>query len=152
MDTEKSVFILTQDKMAEKANIIVFILKNYSKDEPCNSALLADKAGLKEAQMHTVIKYMRRCSEKDFEKYIWYYPLSSKKGYFLPKKAEDFASYYITMSAWYQSLQRTVKPARELLIKAGIDLSQYEPKTNDDFYNYLNDIPDMDKDSSWFME
>lgn len=149
---DKPVFVLTQDNIASKANDIYKVLINTSRSSPISSGELAEKVGLKESQLHTVIKYMRRSSEKDFEEYIQYYPISTKKGYFFPKTAEDFVPYYITMRAWYLSLQRTVDPARKMILEAGIDLSTYETEKTNDVHNYLDDIPEMDKHSSWFME
>lgn len=150
------VFRLTDSNIKEKANQIVLILQDYSKKSPCNKKILVEETSLTTGQISRVIKYMRRCSEKDFSRFIKYYPISSKKGYFLPKSWDDFLDCYISLSSWCESLTRTIQPMKNQLEIAGYDQITIEKikeaYKNNDIDNYLEDIPEMNKNSSWFTE
>jgi hypothetical protein len=151
--SEKAVVRLTSDNISSKANDVVSILRNYSRKTPCARDELAEQAGLTVGQVSTVIKYMRRCCEKDLEKYIPYYPISSKHGYFFASKWEDFAPCYATLEMWMTSIARKIKPMRDKMIKAGVDWHKYIPDaTKEDYENWLENIPEQNKDTSWFLD
>lgn len=151
MSKRQVLYVLTDRTIRDCANEICKILQDYTKEKPCPATVLMEETGLTRGQLSTVIKYMRRCSEKDLEKYIRYYPISSKKGYFFSKKSEDFASYFLTLNAWSESVKRTIAPALIKLTRDGVNLEKYMPRDNEpvDIDSYLIDMPEMGK-KSWF--
>ena len=153
MKVSKTFFSLNSDNIGGKANEIVTVLRNYSRDNPCPRAKLAEETSLTTGQVSTVVKYMRRCSEKDLDKFIPYYPISSKKGYFLPSNWEDFAPCYATLEMWIASMTRTIRPMRDKMIAAGVNWRQLIPEGDgEDYYNWLEDVPEQNKDTSWFLD
>jgi hypothetical protein len=159
---EKKRFTRDSKYFNEKARMVVMYLRDYSKDNPCNSKALAEFVGISESNLHGIIKYMRRCSEEDLEKFISFYPISSKKGYFLPRNWDDFAPYFCTMYSWYNSVKRTIEPAKEKMQKEGIDYKSLLKSKKfegfdsfEDYENYLmhlDDDPIIDKDTAWFLD
>lgn len=149
-------FTLTDENIGKKANEIATILRSFSKESPCSKQVLVEMTSLTTGQVSRVIKYMRRCSEQDFSRFIRFYPVSSKKGYFLPKSWGDFLDCYISLSSWCESLTRTIQPMKQQLELEGYDWEVIERlKANckkDDIDNYLESIPEMNKDSSWFAD
>ena len=150
----KAVFRLTSDNIAQKANEIVSILRTHSPADPCSCPVLMEGTGLTKGQVSTVIKYMRRCAEKDLEKYIPYYPISSKRGYYLPTKWDDFARCYATLEMWIASLTRTIRPMRTKMIKEGVDWRKYIilSENPEEYSSWLEDIPEQNKETSWFLD
>lgn len=111
---------------------------------------------LSSGQVSTLVKYMRRCALQDLERYIPYYPISSKQGYTLPHNYKDFLPCFATLYLWSHSLITTIEPMREKMEKEGIDIAAYihdklvsNSKESD---NYLVEIPEMNADSSWFFD
>lgn len=141
-------FSLTKKNLPEKANEVFMILKDK---EWHNRTVLAESVGLSEGQLSTVIKYMRRSSETDLEKYIAYYPISSAHGYKFCTNWEEFAPFYLTMKARAESILRTITPVMKKIHQEQIDLTNYmQDRMDADEYNrYLESLPDMGKDS-WF--
>jgi hypothetical protein len=86
------------------------------------------------------------------DKFIPFYPVSSKKGYFLPSNSQDFIECYITLEAWVHSLEKTITPMRLKMVKDGVDWTQYKQDEEDYSGNYLDEIPETNKDTSWFMD
>ena len=152
MPRTKTPFTLTPSNIASKANEIVFVLRTHSKDEPCPADVLCEATQLTKGQLSTVIKYMRRCSCENLDKFIPFYPVSSKKGYFLPSNSQDFIECYITLEAWVHSLEKTITPMRLKMVKDGVDWTQYKNDNEDYSGNYLNEILETNKDTSWFMD
>ena len=150
--SERTPFRLTEEIKNKKANDIVAILRQYSKDNPCPTEVLMDELQLSKGQISTVIKHMRRSSCNNLDRYINYYPISSKRGYFLPSDSSDFVDCYITLALWICSLAKTIKPMEEQMIKKGINWREYIPQDREDDINYLDEIPEMNKDTSWFMD
>lgn len=134
-----------------RANAIARILKDYDIDNPCSRTELCEMTNLSPGQLSSAIKYMRRCSEEDIEKFIRFYPISSKKGYFFPHKWSDFSAYYVTMLRWSRSLERTIKPCLEKMMKEGVNFDEIMNEQDDSADNYLHD-PSIDKDSAWFFD
>ena len=149
--SERTPYRLCGKKLVQKANDVVTVLRRYAKDNPCPTEVLMDELNLSKGQVSRVIKYMRRCSSENLDKYIPFYPISSKKGYFLPHDAKDFIECYITLALWTCSLVKTIQPMEAQMIKKGIDWHDYLPQDREDDINYLDEIPEMNKDTSWFM-
>lgn len=148
-----AIFIIDSDNIKVKANEIVTVLRNYSRDKPRPRAELAKATKLTIGQVSRVIKYMRRCSEKDINRFIPYYPISSKRGYFLPARWEDFAPCYATLEMWIASMTRTIRPMRDKMIESGINWRKYIPdKEGEDYASWLEEIPEQNKDTSWFLD
>lgn len=150
-----AVDVLTSNDIAEAANRCVTVLRHFNKEQPCPSLSLQESLGLTKGQLSRLIKYMRRSCESDLQRFIAYYPISSKKGYFLPSKWEDFAPCFVTLAKWVSSLHRTIEPMRKKMEEAGID---YEEITgiNDEYRDSINEfydsIDEMNKDTSWFLD
>lgn len=142
---------LDSKSIGPAANGVSRIIMRYSKENPCNKNVIIEETGFTLGQVNSIIKYMRRCSEENLERYIKYYPISSKKGYFFPKTFEEFAPCYITLMKWAHSLLRTIEPMRKKMEEAGIDWQSQIPEP-EEFSNYLDEIEEIDKDNSWFME
>lgn len=147
---------ITSLNINEYANLTFHALKSATPNAVPRKKL-ADDLGLTPGQLSTVIKYMRRRSEENLDRYIPYYPISSKKGYRLPTSYSDFLPYYSTMYLWAKSILRTIDPAREKMERCGIDISAYfREEHNEEFdgelHNYLDDIKEMNGDTSWFFE
>lgn len=143
---------LNTANIKEYANKIVTILKDSEK--PVTKAKLAEEIGLTEGQLSQVIKYMRRCAEMDLERFIPYYPISSKKGYSLPHEYKDFLPCFYTLYMWSKSLERTIEPMKQKMQKEGIDILEYaNSKDNFEFCdNFLHDLEEINKHTSWFLE
>ena len=153
MSERKTVYILNSSNIGKAANSIAVILKNHTKEDPCPREKLAEDTNLTTGQISTVIKYMRRCSERDLERFIRYYPISSKKGYYLPASFEDFAPCYATLEKWLASLKRTIEPMRKKMEEEGIDWREYLPGDEaEEIENYLDKISETNKDTSWFLD
>jgi hypothetical protein len=156
IEVKKMFRLDNPDIMKQKANDVVSLLKHYTSADPCPADKLAEDSGLTKGQLARVIKYMRRCSESDLERYIAYYPISSKKGYFLPKQWDDFAPCFATLNAWVMSLQRTIEPMKQKMELAGVDWRKYMTakycgEYSDELDNWLDSIPEQNKDTSWFL-
>ena len=144
---------ITSKNIGEAARDCAYIIRKHSKEDPCPREALAEEVNLTTGQLSTVIKYMRRCSENNLEKYIRFYPISSTRGYFFPKSFEDFAPYYATLAQWASSIVRTIKPTEKAMISVGINWEDYLPKNNPkEVTNYLEDIPEINKHTAWFYE
>ena len=142
---------LTSDEMPNVANTVAALLKNSTKDTPYSRDLLAKNAGLSVGQLSTVIKYMRRCSEENLEKFIKWYPLSCKRGYYLAESWSDLLPCFITLFQWSESLKRTIEPMRIKMDKEGIDwrslLFTDMPWDEDD-----DTVEEINKDTAWFLD
>lgn len=142
---------LTSDEMPNVANTVAALLKNSTKDTPYPRDLLAKNAGLSVGQLSTVIKYMRRCSEENLEKFIKWYPLSCKRGYYLAESWSDLLPCFITLFQWSESLKRTIEPMRIKMDKEGIDwrslLFTDMPWNEDD-----DTVEEINKDTAWFLD
>jgi hypothetical protein len=144
---------LTTANIKDFANKMVSILRGA--EAPVSKAQLSEDLGLTIGQLSTVIKYMRRCSLEDLERYIAYYPISSRKGYSLPKNFRDFLPCYYTLYCWSESLKKTIEPMKIKMDKEGIDVLDYALSVKDDYEfheNYLRDLDEMNKTTSWFLE
>lgn len=144
---------LTTANIKDFSNKVVTILKNS--DSPIPKVKLSDEIGLTTGQLSTVIKYMRRCSLEDLEHYIAYYPISSKRGYTLPRSFRDFLPCYYTLYCWAESIKKTIKPMEIKMSQEGIDVMEYAQSAKDNFdfqENYLRDIEEINKTTSWFLE
>lgn len=151
----RTTYVLDSKTMPKKANEVVSVLKDHSGKNPCLGAVLAGKVGLTKPQLARVIKYMRNCSLADLDNFIAYYPISTKKGYFLPERWSDFAPCYVTLEAWISSLSKSIAPMRKKMTQEGIDWKEeVEAKRQEkkDYDNWLDDIPEMNKDTSWFLD
>lgn len=152
MARAKTPYTLTSKNIGKKANQVVSILRRYDKENPCPANVLQEESGLTKGQVSTVIKYMRRCSSDNLDRYIPYYPISSKKGYFLPSCSQDFVDCYITLALWTCSLVKTIAPMKAKMARDGIDWRDYLPKEREYDINYLDEIPETNKDTAWFMD
>ena len=153
MGERKSVYVLNSGNIGKATNTTAQILRNYSKDNPCPKQLLAESTGYTVGQVSTIIKYMRRCSEENLEKYIRFYPVSSKRGYFFAESFEDFAPCYATLEKWLASLKRTIEPMRRKMEMEGIDWKAYLPAgEGENIENYLENVEETNKDTSWFLD
>ena len=149
----KTIFVLTSGTIGKAANECALIIKQHSKENPVSTAELVEKTQYTEGQISTIIKYMRRCSEKDLSRYIKWYPISSKKGYFFPKTFDEFAPCYATLEKWCASLHRTIAPMREKMEQEGINWKNYLPDEEQDIMeNYLDEMEEMTKDKAWFYD
>ena len=146
-----SITRLNSDNIKDYANKVVAILKNA--EEPISKPALSERLGLTPGQVSSVIKYIRRCAEDDFYKYIPYYPISSKRGYSFMRKPNDFLPCYLTLYEWSESVQRTIGPMGRYLEDNGVNIAaELEARRNDpDYDNYLNGVPDMAEDA-WHHE
>lgn len=140
---------LTSDFMPDVANKVAALLRNSTKDNPYPSEQLAEDSGLTTGQLHTIIKYMRRCSEEDLEKFIRWYPLSCKRGYYLAESWNDLLPCFVTLYQWSESLKRTIEPMRIKMDQEGIDWrsSLFTDLPEDD-----GTIEEMNKDTAWFLD
>ena len=158
MGRRKDIYELTSENIGRAANECARIISLYSADEPCPRVKLSEETQLTSGQISTVIKYMRRCSEKDLERYIRFYPISCKRGYFFAKSFTEFAPCFVTLTKWHESLKRTIEPMRTKMEKEGIDWRAWIPEKDEEtFLNYLQNegasgIDEMNKHTSWFME
>jgi len=144
---------LTTDNIKRYSNKVVDILKTST--GPVSKAQLCEDLGLSIGQLSTIIKYMRRCSLEDLERYIPYYPISCKRGYTLPRNYRDFLPCYYTLYNWSESLKKTIKPMELKMIQEGIDICAYAESVRDDHSfqeNYLSDLDEINKTTSWFLE
>ncbi len=157
MGERKNIYVLKSTNINEAARKCALVIRDYSSDNPCPSKQLAEETQFTDGQIRRIIKYMRRCSEEDLEKYIKYYPISSKKGYYFPESWEQFAPCFVTLTKWHESLRRTIEPMRRKMDEEGIDWTNWIPETDtEQFINYLeeleNEIPEINKHTSWFYE
>lgn len=153
MGERKNVYVLDSITIRPKANEVVSILRNYSKDNPCPSAKIAEETGLTKGQVSKTIKYMRRCSEQNLDRYIAFYPISSKKGYFFPHSWDDFIECYITLQSWANSLDRTIKPMRKKMEKEGINWKSYIDEEHHEFEGtYFDELDEINKDTAWYLD
>ena len=152
MARARTPYTLTSTNISQKANEVVLILRKYNKANPCPMAVLQEETGLTKGQISTVIKYMRRCSSDNLDRFIPYYPISSKKGYFLPSCSQDFIDCYITLALWTCSLVKTIAPMEAKMARDGIDWHDYLPEERQYDINYLDEIPEVNKDTAWFMD
>lgn len=153
--SEEKRYLRDDDAYKKKANAIISVLRTCDREHPIPRVKLAEAVDLTTGQLSSVIKYMRRCSETDLERYIAYYPISTKKGYFLPGDWHDFMAYYCTFFCWYTSIQRTIEPVRQKMIKEGIDYNALLRSNGipaDQYENYLDTIDEQNKDTVWFFE
>lgn len=151
---DKIPFRLTSDTIGKAANQCALIIREGSKEKPVSTNELIEVTGFTKGQISTIIKYMRRSSEQNISKYIRFYPVSSKKGYFFAKNFEEFGPCYATLEKWAASLHRTIQPMREKMQQEGIDWRQFLPKEEDMqiVHNYLDDVAETNKDTSWFLD
>lgn len=142
---------LNSVNIKEYANKIARIM--HHSDKPVPKDELVKELDLTTGQVSTIIKYMRRCSEEDFIKYIRWYPISSKRGYSFMEKAEDFLPCYMTLYEWSESILRTIDPMRKYLESHGVDIASelIERRREYSADNYLIDIPDM-AEEAWHYE
>lgn len=153
MAKRKNQYVLDSITIRPKANEIVSILRNHNSAAPCSTAELIDKTGLTKGQVAKTIKYMRRCSEEDLFKFIPYYPISSKKGYYFPAKWDDFVDCYITLQSWANSLDRTIKPMRKIMDATGVDWrSRIDEEKHEFEGTYFDDLDEINKDTAWYLE
>lgn len=152
MGKHKTTYTLDSITIKPKANELVYILRHHTKSDPCTTAMLMEKTGMTEGQIRKVIQYMRRCSEHDLDKYIPYYPISTKKGYYLPSKWSDFVECYITLQSWANSLNRTVQPMKKKMIKEGVDWRDYIKETHEFEGSYFDELDEINKDTAWYLE
>lgn len=130
--------------------MVASLLLGHSKKNPYPRSLLAEDANLTVGQLSRVIKYMRRKSEDNPDVFLKYYPLSSKKGYFLAVDYNDFAKPFATLYQWYRSVRRTIEPLRKKMDSLGIDWKKY---LNCDGKKAENDdIEEINGDTSWFLD
>ena len=150
----KIPFRLTSNNIGKAANQCAYLIKEHSKENPITTDSLMESTGFTKGQISTIIKYMRRSSEQDISRYIRWYPVSSKRGYFFAKNFEEFGPCYATLEKWAASLHRTIQPMREQMQREGIDWRQYLPKAEDNeiVSNYLEDVEETNKDTAWFLE
>lgn len=146
-----SVTRLNSDTIRDYANKVVKILR--MSDAPVSKQSLCEQLGLTTGQVSSVMKYMRRCAEQDFYRFIPFYPISSKSGYSFMKKPNDFLPCFLTLEEWSGSVRRTIAPMRRYLEENGVNIeAELEFRRNDpDYGNYLNDVPDMAEDA-WHHE
>lgn len=146
---------LSSSNIGEYANKIVHALNNSA--DPVPAPELCDELRLSKGQLATVIKYMRRCSLKNFGRYIKFYPISSKRGYSLPKSWEEFKPCFATLYLWSRSLLKTIEPMKRKMIEEGIDYEEYiknlKSEEEDDEENYL-DLLELAREGSdnWFFD
>jgi len=152
---------LDSTNIKEYANRTVTLLRKEAPN-PIPKAKLCKDLGLTIGQGSTLIKYMRRCSLNNFERFIPYYPISSKKGYTLPQSFEDFLPCFATLYLWTKSLSTTIFPMKQKLDELGVDIAKYikskgrtdeeDLEYSDIENNYLNDFEEINGDTSWFFE
>ena len=149
----KTPYVLTSKTIGKAANECAMLIKEYSKENPISTDALVENTNFTKGQISTIIKYMRRCSENDLERYIKWYPISSKKGYYFPKSFEEFAPCYATLEKWCASLHRTIEPMRRKMQQEGINWKDYLPEEDSEIVdNYLDEIEEMTKDRAWFYD
>ena len=144
---------LTTANIKDFSNKVVGILRNAT--APVPKAKLAEDLELSVGQLSTIIKYMRRCSLEDLEHYIAYYPISSKRGYSLPRNFRDFLPCYYTLYCWSESIKKTIRPMEIKMSQEGIDVMEYAQTAKDNYEfqeNYLRDLDEINKTTSWFLE
>lgn len=138
--------------ISEMAKRVCLVLKNdASRDNPMSGAALADNLGLTRGQLSSVIKYMRRCSLLSFDKFIGWYPVSSKNGYYFAESVEDMIPCFRALYWWSESIAKTILPLKKAIIETGFDIADVirrDENEEDDFSNYINnyddiEIPDM---------
>ena len=153
MEEQRATIRLNDSVRKDKANQFVAILRTYTKDNPCPTEVLADETGLTQGQVRAIIKFMRRAPEEDFDKFIKYYPISSKRGYFMAREEhpEEYLPCFVQLYKWSESIKRTIDPMRAKLEEAGIDLIPYI-YSDGEIQEDDEEIPSIDKDSAWFME
>lgn len=143
---------LNSNNIKDYANKFVYILRDETSPIPKEKA--SEELGLTLGQMSALVKYMRRCSLSDM-RYIRYYPISSKKGYTLPREWKDFLPCFATLYQWAGSILKTIEPMREKMESEGINITQYMMLMGADDLeaadNYLEGMK-IDKDTSWFYE
>lgn len=150
--TSNVIVRLNSENIKQFSNRFCRILLDAT--EPVPKQQISDELGLTIGQMSAVVKYMRRCAESNLERYIKYYPISSKQGYKLPRSWEDFLPCFATLYCWANSIMRTIEPMREKMEKEGIDIAEYmkeNGKISDLTDNYLEGMV-IDKDTAWFFE
>lgn len=142
---------LTNKNVNEYARKFIYLMLNN--DGPVPKKTICEELGLTVGQVSSLVKYMRRCAEKDLEKFIPYYPISSKQGYKLPHGYNDFLPCFTTLFLWCNSLARTIEPMRRKMLEQGINVDEYIKETKLDFQdNYLDELIEMNADTSWFIE
>ena len=153
MSKHKNTYVLDSITIRPLANKVVTILRRYDNDNPCPTQTIKEQTGMTDGQVRKVIKYMRRCSEQDLDRYIPYYPISSKHGYFLPSSWDDFVKCYITLQSWANSLDRTIKPMRRKREREGVDWkSQIEDERHEFDGTYFEELDEINKDTAWYLE
>lgn len=153
MGRSKTVYVITSENIGEIAARVAKTIKGHTKDDPIPRPELADQTALTVGQLATIIKYMRRCALDDLEKFIRWYPISCKKGYFFAEEWRDFLPCYATLIQWVTSLNTSITPMRIKMEKEGIDWRDYiQQKSDKEHVNYLDDLPEINGDTSWFYE
>ena len=143
---------LTSKNIGGYARDFVLLMRDYG-DAPVPKKDVCEKLDLTVGQVSSLVKYMRRCAEKDLERFIPYYPISSKQGYKLPHTYRDFLPCFTTLYLWCISLARTIEPMKEKMEREGINVGEYIRETQCDFQdNYIEDLLEMNADTSWFLD
>ena len=144
---------LNSQNIKDYANKFVHMLREEK--DPLPKAKAAEDLGLTIGQMSALVKYMRRCSLSNIETYIRFYPISSKRGYTLPRTWDDFLPCFSTLYQWALSIMKTIDPMRQKMMSEGIDIAEYMFENGqddlDDADNYLEGMK-IDKNTSWFYE
>ena len=147
-----AVVQLTNKNLNDYARQFSMLLQEYG-GSPIAKKTVCEKLGLTTGQVSTLVKYMRRCSEEDLERYIYYYPISSKQGYKLPRNTREFLPCFTTLYLWSKSLERTIEPMKRKMLRDGIDIDAYIKEVKRDIPdNYLEDLVEMNADTSWFLD
>ena len=147
-----AIIQLTNKNIGEYARKFIYLMRD-SNGEPVSKKVVCENLELTVGQVSSLVKYMRRCAENDLERFIPYYPISSKKGYTLPHSYMDFLPCFTTLFLWANSLARTIDPMKRKMRKEGIDIEEYIKETKRELpENYLEDLVEMNADTSWFIE
>ena len=142
--------------IAQVANIAARELRKYDKDNRLPGDEWAKMLHLTRGQLSTVIAYMRECSIADYDKFINWYPLSSKKGYWFGTSIEEVIPCFRALYWWSTTLNKRISPLKEQIQKAGYDIHDVifhidpdeEHKYEDNYIDHFGEysdyrIPDM---------
>lgn len=154
MGRAKTIYTITSKNIGNAAAKVAMTIKGHTKDMPITRTDLVNETKFTSGQLSTIIKYMRRCALNDLERYIKWYPISCKKGYYFAEEWEDFLPCYSTLIQWVTSLNTSIAPMKQKMEKEGIDWRDYikQNSNNESLINYLDEIPEINGDTSWFYE
>ena len=132
---------ITEKNINQIANHFCSTLIKIPNDSYMSVEEMAKELGLTESQVRRVCKYIRDCAYGvQFDKFMPFYVISSKKGYSLLKKMSDenIVKCYKTLTSWANSLNRTLYPLKEYIrineipIEV-VDEDEFDRSVMDDF-------------------